>query len=86
MAAKTKIVQNNIQTSRAVKTSALGKLVVPFLKILTITKNINTNRVIRPDTLSGEIRKEIHDMITNKPDTRNKVLAISSYSFKIEAF
>ena len=76
--------QANIQISIAVRPSALGELVVTLLKMLTSTRKRVTRRAMRPiiccavfisknalpGTMSGGIRKEIHETATNRPDGR----------------
>ena len=69
-APNTKRTQTMTQASMAVRPSALGMLVVIVLKMLTRTRKTVTRRVIRPGTMSGGTRKEIHDTMTNIPDGR----------------
>ena len=54
----------------AVSPSALGVLVVTLLKMLTKTRKRVTNMAIRPGITSGGTRKEIHEVITNRPENR----------------
>ena len=67
-APKTKRTQTMTQASMAVRPSALGMLVVIVLKMLTRTRKTVTRRVMRPGTMSGGTRNEIHDTMTNIPE------------------
>ena len=82
---KTKRIHASIQISIAVRPSALGELVVMLLKMLTNTRNKVIRRAILPvknntsdykrqcwvpGTMSGGIRKEIHETATNRPEGR----------------
>ena len=69
-APKTNRIQANIQASIAVSPSALGVLVVTVLKMLTSTRNSVTRSAILPGITSMGIRKEIHETITKRPETK----------------
>ena len=54
----------------AVSPSALGVLVVTVLKMLTSTRNRVTRSAILPGITSMGMRKEIHETITKRPETK----------------
>ena len=60
--------QKVIQTSMAVRPSALGKLMETVLKMLTMARIRMTRNVVLPVTMEGGIRNEIQEAITRNPD------------------
>ena len=73
-APKTNKIHEITYVSIAVNLSAFGMFDVIVLKILTRTRNTVMSRPIRPGTLSGGMRKLIHDTMTNMPEGRYHVI------------
>ena len=66
--------QTMTYVSIAVNLSAFGMLVVMVLKMLTRTRNTVMIRAILPGTISGGMRKLIHETMTNMPEGRYQVM------------